>query len=128
MNADFFKDNQHYVNISECLKQSTLFEAYRKTSKQDCQFFFVLLWAKLTNQITKKDFNYDFLEGFEAKIKKDPLKREDLFTLTFRCYFSNLSKPLHILLFYLQLPIPATSFSLFQSPQAFLQVLHCDKY
>lgn len=62
MNADFFKGNQHYVNISDCLKQSTLFEAYRKTSKQDCQFFFVLLWAKLTNQITEKDFNKELLK------------------------------------------------------------------
>lgn len=62
MNADFFKGNQHYVNISECLKQSTLFEAYHKTSKQDYQFFFVLLWAKLTNQITEKDFNKELLK------------------------------------------------------------------
>ena len=62
MNADFFKDNQHYIDISKYLKQSTLFEVYRKTSKQDCQFFFVLLWAKLTNQITEKDFNKELLK------------------------------------------------------------------
>jgi hypothetical protein len=62
MNTDFFKDNWHYINISECLKQSTLFKTYHKTSKQDCQFFFVLLWAKLTNQITEKDFNKELLK------------------------------------------------------------------
>lgn len=72
--TDFFKDGQHYVDISESLKRSTLFEAYRKTSKQDCQFFFGLLWAKLTNQITEEDFNKELLKrnlAFEEVEKED---------------------------------------------------------
>ena len=60
--VDFFKNSHHYIDISESLKQSTLFEAYHKTSKYDCQFFFGLLWAKLTNQITEEDFNKELLK------------------------------------------------------------------
>lgn len=73
--TDFFKDGHHYVDVSESLKQSTLFEAYRKTSKYDCQFFFGLLWAKLTNQITEEDFNKELLKRnlvFEEVKKDDP--------------------------------------------------------
>lgn len=60
--VDFFKSGHHYIDISESLKQSTLFEVYHKTSKYDCQFFFGLLWAKLTNQITEEDFNKELLK------------------------------------------------------------------
>ena len=73
--ADFFKDGQHYVDISASLKQSTLFEAYCKTGKYDCQFFFGLLWAKLTNQINEEDFNKELLKrnlAFEEIEKEDP--------------------------------------------------------
>ena len=73
--SDFFKDDQHYVDVSARLKQSTLFEAYHKTSKYDCQFFFGLIWAKLTSQITEEDFNKELLKrnlAFEEAEKEDP--------------------------------------------------------
>lgn len=73
--ADFFKDGHHYVDVSESLKRSTLFEAYCKTGKYDCQFFFGLLWAKLTNQTTEEDFNKELLKrnlAFEEIEKEDP--------------------------------------------------------
>lgn len=60
--ADFFKNGYHCIDVSQYLKQSTLFEAYHKTGRQDCQFFFSLLWAKLTNQITEEDFNKELLK------------------------------------------------------------------
>lgn len=60
--ADFFKNGHHCIDVSQYLKQSTLFEAYHKTGRQDCQFFFELLWAKLTNQITEEDFNKEILK------------------------------------------------------------------
>lgn len=74
--ADFFKDGYRYVDISESLKQSTLFEAYHKTGKYDCQLFFGLLWAKLTNQITEEDFNKELLKrnlAFEEVEKDEPV-------------------------------------------------------
>lgn len=73
--ADFFEDGYHCIDVSESLKQSTLFEAYHKTSKYDCQFFFDLLWAKLTNQITGEDFNKELLKrnlAFEEIEKEGP--------------------------------------------------------
>lgn len=73
--TDFFKDSHHCVDISESLKQSTLFEAYCKTGKYDCQFFFGLLWAKLINQIAEKDFNKELLKRnlvFEEVEKDEP--------------------------------------------------------
>lgn len=73
--TDFFKDGHHCIDISECLKQSTLSEAYHKTSKYGCQFFFGLLWAKLTNQITEEDFNRELLKrnlAFEEIENEDP--------------------------------------------------------
>ena len=60
--ADFFKNGHHCIDVSQYLKQSTLFEAYHKTGRQDCQFFFSLLWAKLTNQITEESFNKEILK------------------------------------------------------------------
>ena len=60
--ADFFKDGLQYVDVSESLKRSTLFKACCRTRKYDCQFFFELLWAKLTNQITEEDFNKEIFK------------------------------------------------------------------
>ena len=58
----FFKSGFRCTDISEDLKRSTLFKACRRASKWDCQFFFELLWAKLTNQITEEDFNKELLK------------------------------------------------------------------
>lgn len=58
----FFKDGHRFIDISEDLKQTTLFKACRRTSRWNCQFFFELLWAKLTNQITEEDFNKEILK------------------------------------------------------------------
>lgn len=74
--TDFFKNGHHYIDVSERLKQSTLFEVYHKTGKYDCQFFFGLLWTKLTNQITKKDFDKELLKrnlAFEEIEKDEPI-------------------------------------------------------
>lgn len=74
--ADFFKNGHHCIDVSQYLKQSTLFEAYHKTGRQDCQFFFSLLWAKLTNQITEEDFNKELLKmnlAFEEIEKDEPI-------------------------------------------------------
>lgn len=74
--TDFFKNGHHYIDVSERLKQSTLFEIYHKTGKYDCQFFFGLLWTKLTNQITKKDFDKELLKrnlAFEEIEKDEPI-------------------------------------------------------
>lgn len=58
----FFKDGFRCIDISEDLKRSTLFKACYRTRKWNCQFFFELLWAKLTNQITEEDFNKEILK------------------------------------------------------------------
>lgn len=58
----FFKYGFRCIDISEDLKRSTLFKACSRTGKYDCQFFFELLWAKLTNQITEEDFNKEILK------------------------------------------------------------------
>lgn len=79
--ADFFKNGHHCIDVSQYLKQSTLFEAYHKTGRQDCQFFFSLLWAKLTNQITEEDFNKELLKrnlAFEEIEKMNQLLVADL--------------------------------------------------
>lgn len=71
----FFKDGFRCIDISEDLKRSTLFKACSRTGKWDCQFFFELLWVKLTNQITEEDFNKEILKrnlAFEEIEKEDP--------------------------------------------------------
>ena len=73
--AVFFRDSHRFIDISEDLKRSTLFKACCRTRKWDYQFFFELLWAKLTNQITKEDFNKEILKmnlAFEEMEKEDP--------------------------------------------------------
>lgn len=60
--VNFFKDGYRCTDISESLKQSTLFKACRRTRKYSCQFFFELLWFKLTNQITEENFNKEILK------------------------------------------------------------------
>lgn len=72
----FFKDGFRCIDISEDLKRSTLFKACRRTSKWNCQFFFELLWARLTNQITEGDFNKEILKmnlAFEEIEKDEPI-------------------------------------------------------
>lgn len=72
----FFKDGFRCIDISEDLKRSTLFQACNRTSKWNYQFFFELLWAKLTNQITEEDFNKEILKmnlAFEEIEKDEPI-------------------------------------------------------
>lgn len=74
----FFKDGHRFIDISEDLKQTTLFKACRRTSRWNCQLFFELLWAKLTNQITEGGFNKEILKmnlAFE-EVKKRRLNRQ----------------------------------------------------
>lgn len=71
----FFKDGYRLIDISEDLKRSTLFKACSRTSKWNCQFFFELLWAKLTNQITEEDFNKEILK---MNLAFEEIENEDL--------------------------------------------------
>lgn len=74
----FFKYGFRCIDVSQYLKQSTLFEAYHKTGRQDCQFFFELLWAKLTNQITEEDFNNEILK---MNLAFEEIGNEDLIVI-----------------------------------------------
>lgn len=71
----FFKYGFRCIDISEDLKRSTLFKACSRTGKYDCQFFFELLWAKLTNQITEEDFNKEILK---MNLAFEEIENEDL--------------------------------------------------
>lgn len=71
----FFKDGFRCIDVSQYLKQSTLFKACSRTSKWNCQFFFELLWAKLTNQITEEDFNKEILK---MNLAFEEIENEDL--------------------------------------------------